>query len=234
MITNGQRTAEPGVLSELQQAGLGHVHVSVHSARPEVQAFLTSNPESWPNLVKTVDLIEKLGMNLDVNTVICAQNADHLDETVKTIVERFGFVQHFVWNNIDPTMNRVADNPHTVARLRDLELSLHRAISFLESTGRSYRVERLPLCFMAEWAHASTETRKIIKKEERTMHFLDEKSEVHETEFFHDKASVCASCRLDPICAGLYSSGEAYDPAELHPVFLDPAKVKERVLGEPR
>jgi len=172
-------------------------------------------------------------MTCDVNTVICAQNADHLDETVRTIVSRFDFVRHFVWNNIDPKMNRVAENPHTVARLADLELSLHRAVRLLESTGRSYRVERLPLCYMADFAHASTETRKIVKGEERTVNFLDEKGEIRQTSFFHDKAEVCKHCRFDPICAGLYDLGGAYDPAELHAVFLDPEDVIRRIKEDP-
>ena len=138
-------------------------------------------------------------------------------------------MRHFVWNNIDPKMNRVAENPHTVARLADLELSLSRAVEFLESSGRTYRIERLPLCYMAGFAHASTETRKIVKKEERTVHFLDDKGEIRETEFFHEKAEVCRNCRFDGICAGLYDLGGAYDPAELYAVFLDPDEVIRRI-----
>ena len=229
MITNGQKTAEPGVLEELVEAGLEHVHLSVHSFRPDVQAYLTSNAESFENLQETFERTGRLKITCDVNTVICAQNADHLDETVRAIVERFGFVRHFVWNNIDPKMNRVAENPHTIARLADLELSLGRAVEFLEASGRTYRIERLPLCYMAGFAHASTETRKIVKQEERTVHFLDEKGEIRETEFFHEKAAVCQKCRFDAICAGLYDLGGAYDPAELYAVFLDPEEVIGRI-----
>ena len=229
MITNGQKTAEPGVLKELLDAGLEYLHVSVHSFRPEVQNHLTSNEDSFKNLEKTFIETGRLKLTCDVNTVICAQNADHLDETVKAIVGRFGFVRHFVWNNIDPKMNRVAENPHTVAKLADLELSLSRAVKFLESGGRTYRIERLPLCYMAEFARASTETRKIVKREERTVHFLDDKGEIRQTEFFHEKAPVCRHCRFDSICAGLYDLGGAYDPAELYAVFLDPDEVVRRI-----
>lgn len=233
MITNGQKTAEAGVLEKLVEAGLQHLHVSVHSARPDVQAYLTSNEDSWRNIERTLELLGGLELTCDVNTVMCAQNADHLDETVRAIVTRFPFVRHFVWNNIDPNMNRVAENPHTVAKLADIELSLARAVNFLEETGRTYRIERLPLCYMAEFAHASTETRKIVKHEERTVHFLDEKGHVRQTEFFHQKSETCSHCRLDPICAGLYDLDGAYDPAELYAVFLDPEEVISRI-GEGR
>jgi len=230
MITNGQCTAEEGVLEELIRAGLQHVHLSVHSARPEVQSYLTSNPDSWANLYKTFKLVEKLNITCDVNTVICAQNADHLDQTVQTIIERFDFVRHFVWNNIDPKMNRVAENPQTVAKLADFELALFRAVKILESSSRTYRIERLPLCYMAEFAQASTETRKIVKEEERTVHFLDEKGEIRQTDFMHDKAEVCSFCKFDSICAGLYDLDGAYSSDELYAVFLDPQVIIDRII----
>lgn len=230
LITNGQLTANPGFLGALVQAGLNHLHISVHSCHPEVQAHLTGNPDSWSNIERTLDGVGRLGITCDINTVICAQNADHLDRTVKEITARFPFVRHFVWNNIDSKMNRVEENPHTVAKLANLELSLHRAFRFLEASGRTYRVERLPLCYMVEFAHASTETRKIVKKEERTVHFLDEKGEIRQTKFFHEKASACKFCSLTSICAGLYDLGGRYDPGELHAVFVDPQQVIDKIL----
>ncbi len=231
VISNGQRLAEPNVLAALMEAGLDHLHLSIHSSRPEVQDYLTQNQGSWSNIEKTLERTGRLGINCDVNTVMCAQNADHLDETVRTITERYEFVRHFVWNNIDPTLNRVCDHPETIARLADLELSLHRAVDLLEASGRTYRIERLPLCYMAEFAQASTETRKIVKNEERTVHFLDDKGEIRQCDFFHDKAPVCSDCRFEGICAGLYDAGGAYDPAELYAVFLDPQEVIDRILA---
>lgn len=232
MITNGQRTAEPGVLEGLAAAGLEHLHLSIHSSRPEVQAHLTGNPDSGDNIARTLEEVGRLGLNCDVNTVICAQNSDHLDETVAFVLDRFPFVHHFVWNNIDPKMNRVAEHPETVARLADLELSLHRAFRLLLETGRTFRIERLPLCYMAEVAWASTETRKIVKNEQRRVHFLDDKGVIEQTSFFHDKAEACRQCRLDRICAGLYDAGGAYDPDELYALFLDPDQVTAVILGK--
>ncbi len=55
-----------------------------------------------------------------------------------------------MWNNLDPSMGRAEVNQADFTpRLADFERSLHRALSFLEKTGRSYRVERVPLCYMA-------------------------------------------------------------------------------------
>jgi MoaA/NifB/PqqE/SkfB family radical SAM enzyme len=229
IITNGQKTADSAYLEKLKEAGLSHLHFSVHSVRRRVQARLTGNPDSWKNILKSLENAERQELAVDINTVLCAQNADHLDENVRFLVERFPFIRHFVWNNIDPKMNRVSENPHTLAKLADLEISLHRAARFLEESGRTFRIERLPLCYMAEFAHTSTESRKIVKGEERTVHFLDAKGEVRQVDFFHDKGRVCSSCLLSSICAGLYDMNGGYREEELYALFLDPGPIIDRI-----
>ena len=52
-----------------------------------------------------------------------------------------------MWNNLDPSMGRAEVNQDQfVPRLADFELSLHRALRFLdtERSGRTFRVERVP------------------------------------------------------------------------------------------
>lgn len=233
IVTNGQRMgSEPGLLARLADAGLAHMHVSLYSCRPDVVEQLTGTAGSLDNVHRTLDEVGALGgrVTVDVNTVINHYNADHLDEHVKVLVGRFPFIHHFVFNNLDPFMNRVAENPDTVPALWEFELSLHRALRFLEGQGRTFRVERVPLCYMTEFAHISTETRKIIKGEQRTTHFLDDKGEVHQTEFLHDKADCCSICLLDPLCAGLDGVGQGFHLAELYPVFVPPVAIVAKVL----
>ena len=49
-----------------------------------------------------------------------------------------------------------------LARHYEFQLSLELAMEYLHGTGRSFRAERVPLCFMRRVAWACTETRKII------------------------------------------------------------------------
>ena len=72
---------------------------------------------------------------MNINTVINAFNADHLDENVRTFTGRFPFLRHFVWNNLDPSMGRAETNRDTAHRLRDFEVSLNRAMRFLAQSG---------------------------------------------------------------------------------------------------
>lgn len=232
IITNGQRLADGPLLDELRAAGLRHLHVSLYSHDPAVHDALTQNPGSHGRACRTLERVaERAGLTADVNCVIHSRNAGALDEVVRLVTGRFPQVRHLVFNNLDARMSRVAENPDTIPRLADLELSLARALRLLEASGLTFRVERVPLCYMAEWAHCATETRKLVKEEERVVHFLDQKGVVRQQAqgFVHARAPACAACRLAAICAGLDGLGEWHDGAGLYPLFLDPADVAARV-----
>ena len=231
VISNGQKLADLGLMRELVARGMEHVHVSIQSFDPKLQAFLTCNDDSLANVLKAIENIHECGITVDINTTINHYNAGQLDLLVMSLCERFPFLHHFVWNNLDPSMNRATQNPDVVHKLWECEVSLFRAMRFLDQTGRTFRAEKVPLCYMADYAHCSTETRKIIKGEERIVRFLDEKGFVRETLFQHGKGEACRVCRYDPICAGLYDMDTHYDSRELCPVFLDPEEVRARVLG---
>jgi MoaA/NifB/PqqE/SkfB family radical SAM enzyme len=233
MITNGSQLAKPGLAERYREAGLSCFHVSIHSARPELEDFLTGVKGSFDLAMRALEHLGDVGATVNINTVINKFNADHLDENVVSFTRRFPFLRHFVWNNLDPSMGRAETNRDTAPRLADFELSLARAMRWLHKTGRTFRVERVPLCYMTEFAHCSTETRKIVKSEERTVHFLDKKGTIRQTDFRHPKADVCRHCTLDSICAGLFEHGDHYDPAELHPVFVDKDEIVRRVQRDP-
>ena len=234
LITNGGRLADREFARDLAEAGLRHVHISVYSTRPEVEAKLRGVPNTLDRAFAAVENASELAMDVNINSVINKLNADHLDETIDYWIEHHPQVRHFVWNNMDPNMGRAEVNQSQfLHRLSDCEYSLLRAMKKLESTKRTFRVERMPLCYMAEFAWASTETRKIIKGEERIVHFLDSKQTRRQTKWDHEHAEVCDVCSLRQICAGLYSQGEGYDSAELYPVFIDPSPIIRRVIADP-
>lgn len=220
LITNGQKIADFEYLHGLVAAGLNLIHISLYSYKPQIQNYLSQNNNSFVNITKALENANKLNLNVNLNTVINKLNADHLDKTVFFIVKKFPFINHFIFNNLDPFMNRAAENISTIPKLGDFKDSLNKALHLLKKNGKSFRVERVPLCYMGDFSEFSTETRKLIKKEERIIHFLDAKGMVKQKGkwFKYKKGKVCASCCLNEICAGLYALGEYYDESELVPV----------------
>lgn len=233
LCTNGQTLADPDYLKLLVANGLNHVCMSLHSHRPDVQNFLTQNPDSHGNIVKALENISKHGgLALDILTTINKYNADHLSENVLFLLDRFPALHHLTWNNLDPLMNRTSENPDTIPRLSDFHLELTLAMELMLKKGRRFQVERVPLCYMAEFAHCSTETRRIVKREERLTYFLDQRGRLRWKDWSHDKAGRCAVCSLNEICAGLYQMNVFYSAEELFPVFLDKERIIRKILSD--
>ncbi len=233
IISNGQKLADPAYFDALVDAGLDHVHLSLHSCRAPVQAALTGNEGSLAAIEQALSHCGERDVSVNINTVINAANADHLHHTVRWVLQRFPFVRHFVWNNLDPYLNRVREHPETIPRLTAFEVPLALAMRDLAAAGRTFRVERVPLCFMVEYPECSTETRKIVKSERRDIYFLDERSRFSQDSFFYDKGPACAACRCSAICAGLYGGDEYFSLEALAPLFLDPEEIARRVRGDP-
>jgi MoaA/NifB/PqqE/SkfB family radical SAM enzyme len=233
MITNGWRLSDPDFAQEVARAGVKLVHVSVYSVRPDVEERLRGTPATLERAFAAVKNAHDHGIEVNINCVINKLNAEHLDENIEYWIAEHPYVRHFVWNNLDPSMGRAEVNQEQFTpRLADFEVSLQRAMRLLHKTGRTFRVEKVPLCYMTEFAWASTETRKIVKGEERIVHFLDQKQTVRQTDWEHIYAPTCAQCSLRPICGGLFDRGNAYDPNELYPVFVSMDAVVERIITD--
>jgi MoaA/NifB/PqqE/SkfB family radical SAM enzyme len=234
MITNGWRLSDEQFAREVAEAGVRLAHVSVYSVRPEVEEKLRGTPGTLDRAFAAVRNANRFGIEVNINCVINKLNADHLDENIRYWLAEHPYVRHFIWNNLDPSMGRAEVNQaQFTPRLADFEVSLHRAMRMLFESGRTFRVEKVPLCYMTEFAWASTETRKIVKGEERIVHFLDNKQTVRQTDWEHIYAPSCEACSLRTICGGLFDRGDAYDRAELYPVFVSRDAIVEKIIRDP-
>ena len=233
LITNGQKTADRAYLESLVQAGLRHVHVSLYSCDSGIQARLTGNTDSFQHLRATLDHLAHMGrVAVNVNIVITRYNADHLSRTISWLISSYPRVRHIVFNNLDPYMGRVENHPDVIPKLNDFELELHKALTLLHADARTVRVERVPLCYLTDFEHVSTETRKIVKSENRTVFFLYQRGRLDQENWIYKKPVCCRSCSLNSICAGLYEKGAGPQEKELYPVFIDPQTIIQKILGD--
>ena len=229
IITNGQRLSDAAFLGELVAAGLDSLHLSVISHRAHIQNFVTHNPKSYDNLMAALRNLRGAPLPVNINIPINHYNAQDLRDLVERVVLRLPGVRHFVFDFLDPLQNRASRNPDVIPSLWEVKQPLRRALSYLDRTGRTFRVERLPLCYMAEYAHCSTETRKIVLEQDRLIHFLDDKGKHTRLAWAFGKGAACRLCDLDPACAGLWEMGTYHSAEELVPVEGSARAVARRV-----
>lgn len=234
IITNGDNLADEKYAKKLADAGLKNINISIYSHKKDVQDKLTQIDGSYE---KTLLAIENALKHISIpiiNITINKLNADYLDDTIKYILNKFPDIKHFVFNNLDPT-GRAIQNKWTIPRLVDLEFGLHKTLSYLLSIGKSFRVERVPLCYMQGFEEFSTETRKIIKNETYRCLFLNENNrELREIKnFYYTKAKCCEACSLNEVCAGLNPRYEKlFGTDELFPVFQSKDEIIRKVKND--
>lgn len=229
IISNGMMCSTFDYVKRLKDAWLSLVHFSLYSYIPEIHDFLTDTPWSYKKLLKSIQNSLKLWIRVQLNCVINKYNQNHLDKTVKFVVKNFPHIHHFVWNNLDPLMMRQTDI--ALSTLPNFEIawdSLNKAMEFLENSWRTFRIERLPICFMKWFEWASTETRKIVKNEERIVHFLDNREMIRQTWKYweHDKLPECNDCDLNIICSWIYEYDKYYNYVKVIPQKLSKDKLE--------
>ncbi len=231
IISNGKTLADPDYARILGDAGLQLVHISIYSVRAEIERQLRGVEGSIDLACRAIENCHQQGIDVQINTVINKLNANHLEENVSFLVQKYPFLNHFVWNNIDPSMGKAVDTKERyLSSLADMELSLYNSLKFLDESNRTFRVEKVPLCYMTDYAWASTETRKIVKEEERIVHFIFNRDTIRQRKWEYRHYEPCEICHLNTICAGLYHRGEGYDPTELHPLFIPTAPIVDKIL----
>lgn len=219
VISNWMMCSDYNFVKRLADSWLSLIHFSVFSCHDKIHDFLTDTPWSWTKLMMSITNALKLWIRVQINTVINHYNEKHLDKTVKFLVKHFPQIKHFVWNNLDPLMMRkTATALSTLPNYDNFSISLKKAMKFLEDNNRTFRAERVPLCFIRGYEWSSTETRKLVKNEKRRVHFLDERDIIEQTwdDFVHDKISECKNCDLNSICAWLYESDKHYDYVKVY------------------
>lgn len=234
IITNGQKLADISYVKNLADSGLQQIMVSIYSHDKDIHDKLTDTPGSYENVLIALDNLSRLIDDININITLNSLNINTLPVTVKFLIEKFPKIRHIVFNNLDPT-NRALENTWTIPRLVDIELPLIYALKYLKKNNISFRVERVPLCYMNGFEEFSTETRRIVKNQAYRCLFLDKSGRrlFEKTEQFYypnGKSEACEKCKLTSVCAGLnerYAKINGY--SELYPVFDYPDSIIRKI-----
>jgi len=236
IISNGMKCSDLNYVKKLKKVGLNLIHFSLYSYQEKVHDFLTDTKWSYKKVLQAIQNTLKEWIETQINCVINKYNQNHLDKTVKFLIKYFPKIRHFVWNNLDPQMMR--QTKIAISTLPDFDIAsktLLKGLDTLEKTWRTFRIERLPLCYMRWFEFASTETRKIVKNEWRVVYFLDFRETFEELDWEHEKWPECENCDLKAICAGLYEKNTYYNYVKLIPQKVsleDRKKIIEKIKSE--
>jgi len=199
----------PEVLKKLSKYSGLKINFSMDTHIKDIYGKITGHPENFEKLINAVKLMGGLNISAHPTIVISSLNYKHLSGLVKFIGKELPHVRHLSINYIDPICKAV-DNPWTVPKYSDSEKFIHDAVREIKKKNMSFRIEKLPLCFMKGFEEFSSDIRRDVFDEHRMMSFFKTENDTHlDKEFFIEKNSVfmyaepCKKCSLIGFCPGV-------------------------------
>jgi MoaA/NifB/PqqE/SkfB family radical SAM enzyme len=223
LITNGQMLANKEFALKLSEAKLDSINLSAYSHIEKIHNSITKKEDSYKNLLKAIDNLKSFKIPVTLNIVISSFNCQHLYDMVNFFLE-YSLFDHFCFNYIDIMSGRAKGEEKLAPSYASFEIELHRVLRLLTMKNKTFRVERIPLCYLDSFESFSTETRKIVKKEIHNIKYINKQK--IDSHFFKTNNSFksCAVCSLKEICTGPYSK-EIQNRNEVYPLFIDPIKI---------
>lgn len=241
IITNGVNISDKNLIKKYAEKGLKALNVSIHTLSEEDSIKLSGKAGHLEKTLQGIQNCIDLNLHISLNITLNSINCKYLSIFIDQLSNKFSKIGHYVFNNLDPgnpdgkIRSRAGENPWIVCKLTDLEIGLKEAIDVLKAKRKTFRIERVPLCYMSGFEEFSTETRKIVKGEEYVCSFIEEKSinQVRRVtpENLRVKLSVCKNCKLNSICGGVQEEYlKLYGTKEIYPRFEKPEDIIKKII----
>jgi len=221
IITNWMLLSNEFFVKKLKEYNIKIVHISVYTYKEKLNDKLRRTKWAFKKMIKTILNLKKYNITTQITTVICKQNQNHLFKTLLFIKKLNPNITHFVRNILDPLMMpQTKEALNSIPDLNNVTEELLKCFKYLEKIGNTFRIERIPLCKILWYERANTECRKLVKKENRKVIFLDSRGNFEQdTKWFrHSYFSECKECVLYNICPGIYQKEKYYKNVKVKPI----------------
>lgn len=243
IITNGMNFGDKTFIDQYEKSNIDSTHLSFHSHVEEQSEKLYGSKETIKLQKEGIKNLNSTNIKYHFNTTINSINYKNLSELMEFIISTCPRVTHIVFNFLDPgksdgiISNNASKNPWIVPKYSDIENYLYKALELLKKHKKTFRVERVPLCYLRGFEEFSSETRKIVKNENYICSFLrkEKQSEIRKVQD-HNKSKerlACANCTFEGICSGIQKEYELiHSDNELYPVFENPEGIIKKIKNE--
>ena len=235
--TNGSNLDNMEFLKKIKEYANIKFNISFHTSDKEIFSKISQKPENYQRILNSLDYIGKLNIPAYLTIVISKLNYKELKKHIMFINKNFPHITHFSFNFIDP-IYKAKENPETIPTFAETERFIHETVDFMKKNNLTFRIEKLPLCYMTGFEEFCSDIRRGVFDESRIMSFLRAKGDVDEDELMVEKdtkffyAPQCSVCTLNKICPGVNPNYvKVKGCEEVFPIFDNPEKIIEKVKG---
>lgn len=231
--SNGINLTKPA-FKRIKDYGNVRFDISFHSFEKEIFNKLSNSTHYKLFLSKLKDICD-FNIPVFLTIVINKLNYKKLKEHIEFIRKNFPNITHFSLNFIDP-VGRAKENKWIVPTLTETQRYIYETINYILDNGLTFRLERVPLCYMSEFEEFSTEARLNVLKEGRLTYFaqkecFDNKLNIEKRSIYH-KTEVCSHCFLNSLCPGLNPNYvTVHGSNEIFPVFTQAGIITQKIIN---
>ena len=238
--SNGSTLSNKDFVRKLSKIKNLKFNVSFHASVLKIFGELSKAPGTFDATIKSLKNLGEFGIPVYLTIVIQKSNYKYLKSHLQFIRTHLKHITHFSFNFIDPIYN-AKDNPWTVPTFTEAALYIREAFEYILKNNCTFRIEKIPLCFLKGFEHYQSNLRRNLFNETRSCSFLKLKTDYSSKMEFHKEsgkdsyfyAPQCKQCKLNAICPGInnnYVHIHGYD--EVKPVHdRNPEEILSKALG---
>lgn len=219
-------------LERIEKYGNVKFNVSFHSFEEETNNKLSGN-KNYSRIISGLKNLSDSKVQAYITIAINKLNYKQLKDHIHFIKENFPNITHFSFNFVDPC-GRAKENEWIIPTFLESERYIKEAADYVIQNNMSFRLERVPLCYMDGFEHFSTEVRMPVFSEKRLTYFADEsekKLKMQDKSEYH-KPDACNHCFLTGICPGINPNYfDVHGSSEVYPVFKNPNEIIDKILN---
>lgn len=206
--SNGYNLRNLDFVKKLKEVFPVKFNISYHSCDPEIAYKISGNKKHFEGLVQGLKNVHSLGLGVYPTIVICSLNYKTLKDMMVFWKTNFPNFTHISINYIDP-INKAKDNDWVVPTYTETEKYMKEAADYMLSNGMTFRLERVPLCYMKGYEYLSSDIRRGIFDENRIISFLRVEGDSEDERLAIEKesrftyAEACQKCTLNKLCPGI-------------------------------
>lgn len=221
ILSNGHKFSEYDFAKRAIECWLLQYHISLHSHIASIHDALVKKPWSLKRCFRALHNLLALSAHITINITINAYNVSYFDKLIKAILKEFPTIHGFIINNLETTQIP-KEHYSVIAKLSDIKKTIPSTLKIIEDSGKKFRIERVPLCYIRGFEHHSTDLEYVIDGEEKFLHYLWESRVSHKVKkenYVHSSkyGESCFQCDLKWLCAGQEGLNIHYFPLELIP-----------------
>lgn len=213
LFTNGVKFSDVNFAYSIVEAGVSRIAIPIYSHIAKTHDLLTRHKGSFADTVGGINNLfsikeqNRYPLEIELKTLVCLVNMNHLPHVVRMIIEKFPQPDYFLLSSMYVSDAVFSSMDAIVPRLSRCACSLRQSIDIGVAAGLNVCLYYIPLCVLKDQKYAVLCSKDRYRSDKDPDLYFDS-SVPHgiQIETASAKGENCSKCRFDFSCDGIWRS----------------------------